>query len=361
MVNFVTRSLYVLEDVSKTKFGGGQVVTVSVLDIVANQFNHRNLFCFGCSNILHKAAKKLFFSVYENRLTLGVNTKFETFIFFILIFPLSFIKLFYLVFNDPSNEIVIYSTTKKALILNVFVSCLFYQKVKSIHHCHQVENRGFLYQKLLEQCDIVFFVSKLSKGEYSGNNSELLYNSVKLLCRKHDEKYSNVYSIAYIGQLTKQKGVIDFIKIAEDLKGKAIFFIYGKGPLECDDYFLSSIKSGVINYRGFINNVQEEIANNIDLVVYPSYHVEAFPMVVIETLSSGKPIITNNLGGHIELFNEQMNMFLCPSGEIELLRDKVIAFIENKDQWDFVAQQSSKVLTACSEDVFKEKLINAFQ
>lgn len=67
---------------------------------------------------------------------------------------------------------------------------------------------------------------------------------------------------------------------------------------------------------------------NADLFVFPS-HAEGLPRVVIEAMAVGLPCISTRVNGIPELLEDH---WLTAPGEIELLADRILEFIENPDR-----------------------------
>lgn len=359
----MTKGLIILEDVSKTTFGGGQSVTSSIIDIVSDIFEDKMLFQLGFSKKLSDIAKLKGYDIYSFKSHISKYKIFESLMFFLFYLPMAILSAKIKINKVRSNDIVIYSTTKKTLILSFVLKVILNKKVSAIHHCHQVEKRGLIYDFVLSKINKVIFVSKISKSNYSYENSIVIYNTYGTLgdeIFEMDKKKSEL-DIAYIGQLTEMKGVLDFIDLATKFHKKANFNIYGKGPLEKSKTFITALEKGIFTYHGFIDDVKKEIFQNIDLVVYPSYHIEAFPLVVIETLSTSTPIFTTNLGGHVELFDSSMNDFLVPAGNLSILEEKLNSFILDKKKWDNIASYSSHQISICSFDNFKKEIVYLFQ
>jgi glycosyltransferase involved in cell wall biosynthesis len=81
----------------------------------------------------------------------------------------------------------------------------------------------------------------------------------------------------------------------------ATFYIFGDGPLEHELKLLSN-KLGIdknVRFRGHVRNMQMELAR-LDLLLLTSAH-EGLPMVLLEAMTAGVPIIAHAVGGIPEL------------------------------------------------------------
>jgi glycosyltransferase involved in cell wall biosynthesis len=60
-----------------------------------------------------------------------------------------------------------------------------------------------------------------------------------------------------------------------------------------------------------------------DVVVVPSVYAEPFGRVVIEALSTGRPVIASSIGGIPEILTGDLARFLVPAGDVTALTRKL--------------------------------------
>ena len=66
-----------------------------------------------------------------------------------------------------------------------------------------------------------------------------------------------------------------------------------------------------------------------DVLLVPSV-AESFPMVILEALSMGKPVIASRVGGNSEVIKDGLNGFLIPARDVEALAEKIRIFLEDE-------------------------------
>lgn len=121
-------------------------------------------------------------------------------------------------------------------------------------------------------------------------------------------EFENYY--LYFGRLSYEKGVLDLIQVAKNIKNIPLVIV-GSGPLsnEVKKYIEeNNIKN--IYLEGF--KTGEELKNLIikaKFIVIPSIWYENNPMSVIESMAYGKAVIGSNIGGIPELINNENLLF----------------------------------------------------
>lgn len=163
--------------------------------------------------------------------------------------------------------------------------------------------------------DGFLFLTEFAKRLFidNGVNPENTYirsNYVEDRGFKTREKYSRV--VVYVGRLSMEKGIKDFIKIAA-MHPEILFKVIGDGPLR--EYVISSRASNIL-YLGKVD--REQAINEIseaDFLIFPSHWFEGMPMVMLESLSCGTPVITYKNGGLEEIIINDENGYTADNLE----------------------------------------------
>lgn len=142
----------------------------------------------------------------------------------------------------------------------------------------------------------------------------------------------------FIARLLAEKGIFEYLEAARLVKTRfpnVEFVVLGgldyDNPTALTHEQLSSlVNEGVISYPGFVNNVNEWIANS-HVFVLPSYR-EGFPRSTQEAMAVGRAVITTDVPGCRETLVNGVNGFLVPPWNIKLLAEKMIYLIENPDE-----------------------------
>ncbi|MFS0738648.1 glycosyltransferase family 4 protein [Sphingomonas sp. 1P06PA] len=121
----------------------------------------------------------------------------------------------------------------------------------------------------------------------------------------------------FVGRLAVEKGAADLIAAWRDVPGKPLTIV-GDGPERA-----SLERDAPANVR-FLGHqppdiVRDEMARAACLVV-PSIWYEGFPMIVVEALAAGLPIIASRIGSLIEIVGECCGRQFNPGDTADLAR-----------------------------------------
>ncbi len=154
------------------------------------------------------------------------------------------------------------------------------------------------------------------------------------------EKDSRKFTFLLLSRLVEDKGIREYVEAAQILKNKGLEVecqLLGKIEKESDKTI--SIRevnewhdNGLINYIGEAIDVRSYIANS-DCVVLPSYYNEGVPRCLMEGMSMGKPIITTDNVGCVELIRDGINGFMCQKRDavdLSLKMENLINLSENE-------------------------------
>lgn len=163
---------------------------------------------------------------------------------------------------------------------------------------------GFL-KILLKTADLIFVLDEDSAVQYSKYTKKVqrVENSIVLPeeCSVHG--CHEPTEVLFVGRLSRVKGIGPIIDAIELLKGKAKLTIVGDG--EEREILESHIcDKGLENFVHFTGGqIPDQVKNyykNCDILVLNS-QLEGKPMVILEALSYGLPVVSTDVGGIGEL------------------------------------------------------------
>ncbi len=146
--------------------------------------------------------------------------------------------------------------------------------------------------------------------------------------------------ILFVGALYKSKGVFDLLEAGRILKDKGYNFcikIMGEGSLETVQDIQRFIISAHLNNNVELLGVRVggdkwiEYATS-DIFCFPSYYeAESFPVVILEALMFGLPVVASKWRGIPRAVRDGENGFLVPIQSPEQLAEKLRILVEDEN------------------------------
>ncbi|AZP04920.1 glycosyltransferase family 4 protein [Jeotgalibaca ciconiae] len=187
-------------------------------------------------------------------------------------------------------------------------------------------------------CQSKFVNPEKVKVIYNGINNQEFHpkNETEYLRNELHIPHDSVI-VGMIGRVNAWKGQGDFLSAVEPILAKYddVYALMVGGVFEGEEWRMEELKSKVAQSsnkeRIIIQDFRKDtpnIHNLFDIFILPSTNPDPLPTVVLESMASGKPVISYNHGGAMEMVREDVNGLFSkagvPSGitsNIELLLD----------------------------------------
>jgi len=134
--------------------------------------------------------------------------------------------------------------------------------------------------------------------------------------------------VGFIGRLTRDKGVIDFVKaipaIARQNAGTS-FLIAGAGDRSkwvVDECIKLRAEGIDVTVSGWIGEDLPSYLNELKLLVLPTRY-DAFPTILVEAIACGTPVMATAVGGIPDFVKDGETGFLLVNGEAEYITEGV--------------------------------------
>jgi glycosyltransferase involved in cell wall biosynthesis len=245
------------------------------------------------------------------------------------------------------NIKVIYANTSKCAIYRILLKLLTNRKL--ICHIRDNINSQLLLNIILKNSDRIISISQHIYNQFPSGLTKnyLVFGGInpddwKINTCLQDKKNNNCNSITIvcIGQLTKWKNQIDFVKavkIIEDKYPKTSFLIIGDDLSGREKKYKKKLFSLVeelelqnnVQFIGYRNDIKNLI-NNIDILIHPAID-EPFGRVLIEAMALEKPVVAYNCGGSAEIILDGETGFLVEPHNFEQLAAKTRQLIDDKE------------------------------
>lgn len=190
------------------------------------------------------------------------------------------------------------------------------------------------------------------------NPSVYLKNSI------FHEKYSinDCAILLFVARLIPQKGLLETIKAAIILKKKSFNFrliVLGDGPdkIIAEKMVDEANISSSVYFAGFLPEEQtKEFYANSDLLVFPTYHEEGFPMAVFQSVAAGLPIITTKIRASADYLKEPDNCLWVEPRNPEMLAERIEYLLKNPDVSFQMSGNNKKLSNLFTQEVVCKEL-----
>jgi glycosyltransferase involved in cell wall biosynthesis len=207
-----------------------------------------------------------------------------------------------------------------------------------------VENKGLiqkitllLYKAGLKKASCLFFQNKTNlkfflNKNIANNKTRLIPGSGVNLEQHTLEEYpmddENIRFL-FIGRMMKSKGIEELLQAVDIVKAEypnTQFDLIGHCEEDYHQQLVELNKLGMINYHGQQDDVHSFIKKS-HATILPSYH-EGTANVLLESASSGRPVLTSRVPGCKETFDEDVSGFGFEVRSVDSLVEAIIKFIK---------------------------------
>ncbi len=246
-------------------------------------------------------------------------------------------KLVY--FEIAPNGIAFYRDSLLVLLSKVF-------RRKILFHLHARNLTNNAYSKFIFKDTKIIILSNLLYPEvesfFDKKDVFVLPNGIEDKKfgenKKSDKK---PIKLLFISNMIKEKGALDALKIADELKKKINFEMIFAGPWtdtkfkeEWENYLKERKLEEYCKYAGSIYGEEKnKIFEDSDLLIFPtSYKNESFPVVVLEAFRAGIPVVAYDNGAIKEMISNKVLGEVVKKGEIKKFADSIIKISKRKSE-----------------------------
>lgn len=290
------------------------------------------------------------------------------------------VKDYFALFRKYKPAVVLTFTIKPNIYGSIVASVMNIPYINNITGFGSIIEKAGLIKKLvmtllkiaLYKSSNVFFQNKdnmtfaikegIVKGQYmlipgSGVNTE------RFSLLPYPEASEKVI-FNYIGRILKEKGIDDYIEAAKKIKSvytNTEFNIIGfvePTELHYIEEFKLLQEKDIILYRGNQTDIRPFIERS-HCTIHPSRYGEGMSNVLLESASSGRPVITTDISGCKEILEDNITGYKYHAGNKEELVEKISKFmaLDNETRERMGELGRNKVM----KDFSRELVINAYK
>ena len=210
----------------------------------------------------------------------------------------------------------------------------------------------FFIKLLLNRAQICFFLNKVEEADLlrlgiRDDNLRLLENGIEI--RRAMREQPTKPTILFCSRLHPNKNVLFFIRLADFMIQSGNLFKFVICGAEGSDLVkvvseVSKYSSEQLCYIGSKNRSEVlDLLSSVDCLVLPSLY-DPFPMVVLESLSCGTPVLISEVCGHSSKVKKIDPLFVFSNSSIEDLSSQLCSILK-KYQNDLTRDE---IITKCA-------------
>ena len=226
------------------------------------------------------------------------------------------------------------SSTMPGLLKDVLVKrCAARRGAKIVLHFH---NRGvadrqdrfldnFLYHRLFRDAHVILLSPRLypdMQKYVSADQVSFCPNGIPAVsCTA--ERSAGPTRLLFLSNLIRSKGIPELLEACRILNDDGLDFASDLIGKETEDFSAASLAAEIqekglsdrVHYLGPMYGADKWAAlSQADVFVFPSwYPAECFPLVLLEAMAAGLPIVTTDEGAIPDIVRDGENGFICPA------------------------------------------------
>ena len=186
--------------------------------------------------------------------------------------------------------------------------------------------------------------------------------------REHLGITSNTVLVGMVGRINNIKGQPYFIDIAAAAKAAGLncHFVMIGDAYTGYEYLYKTLEQQIQNLglQDMVTNLYYQpnaasLIKDLDIFVLPSIKPDSFPVVVLEAMAAGKPVIATAQGGVLEQIDDCVTGFLVPVNDANTAAEKLGVLVNSpfiRSKMGEAGKQ--KLQSQFSEEAFNVNIVN---
>jgi len=173
-----------------------------------------------------------------------------------------------------------------------------------------------------------------------------------------DTRYEK--QIIFAGRLSKEKGILTILDTAKNLPKDIHLLIIGNGPEE--ESVVESVKNREnVHYLGYQSKEKTiPLIRGSKLLIQPSL-AEGISATLLEAMACKTPVIATNIGGNMELFENNITGILIePENPKELLKE-IISLLNNPTKLEQISKSAFEQVQKYDWSNIGKKYLNLYE
>jgi len=205
----------------------------------------------------------------------------------------------------------------------------------------------FLIRSLIKNADGIGLLSSEEKRGFvdAGFAEEKFFvvkNALTIFPQKSFPPVENFsaeknFRLLFVSRLIPTKGLLETIFAVSILREKGlevVLDVLGDGETRriAEDLAKTLEISEFVNFHGHIaEETVQEFYRKSNLLVFPTFHIEGFPMVIFNALQFGLPIVTTKIRAAADYLKDGENCLFCEAKNAQSVAEKIAEILQNTD------------------------------
>jgi len=166
--------------------------------------------------------------------------------------------------------------------------------------------------------------------------------------------------IIFAGRLSKEKGILTILKTAKNLPDDIHLLIVGIGPEE--ETVINYVKNNKnIHYLGYQPKEKTiPLIRGSKLLIQPSF-AEGISSTLLEAMACKTPVIVTNVGGNVELFENNKTGILIEPGNPDELLKKILSLLNNQIKLEQLSKSAFEKVQEYDWSNIGKKYLNLYE
>ena len=105
----------------------------------------------------------------------------------------------------------------------------------------------------------------------------------------------------------------------------------------------------MIDWIGFVQKIELEF-HKMDVMTLPSLFGEGMPMVILEAMATGVPVVASNVEGIPEVLEHGQTGLVVPAGDAQQLAKVIAELMDGKYKWASMREKAYQLQVANFSD-----------
>ena len=204
-----------------------------------------------------------------------------------------------------------------------------------------------LEKNALKWADAITVPSKEMYEEYTKNGYKVTHvpNAIDISSFPKDKDKRYEKQLIYAGRLSKEKGILDLLKITEKLSKDIDLIIVGSGPEESKVQEIAKKFSNVhfLGYQSKENTIK--LIRGSDVLIQPSIMEGGTSSTILESMVCKTPIIATSVGGNKETIIHMKTAYVITPKQPSQIFDAINDLLNNPDKRDMLSKNAYELVS----------------